>query len=128
MTSEQTVTRDGAVDQDRDFQDVCALEDVTPGTGVAALVSGEQIAVVRTTRDLVVALSNFDPFSRAFVISRGIVGDKGGVPKIASPIFKQNFSLLTGECLDDPKVRLPVYPCRVVGGRILVSVKRPEPS
>src|SRR5262245_57774132 len=99
--------------------DLCDLDDVVPGTGVAALVFGEQIAVVRPrTGQAVYAISNFDPFSKAFVIARGIVGDKKGVAKIASPIFKQNFNLETGECLDDPRVRLPTYAVRTVGRRI----------
>ena len=53
------------------------------------------------------AIGNFDPFSKAFVLCRGIVGDKGGVPKIASPIYKQTFDLRTGQCLEDPRVRVP---------------------
>ena len=105
-----------------DFRDVCAVDDVLPGTGVAALIDGQQIAIIRTRDGRFAALSNFDPFSNAFVIARGIVGDRGGIPKIASPIYKQNFSLETGECLDDPKVRLPVFPVRVLAGRIQVSV------
>ena len=64
------------------------------------------------------ALSNYDPFSQAFVISRGIVGDRDGTPKIASPIFKQSFALETGVCLDDPMVVLPSYPVRVHRGRV----------
>jgi nitrite reductase (NADH) small subunit len=106
------------------WTDVCALDDVLPGTGGAALVEGLQIAIVRSRDGRVFALSNFDPFSKAFVIARGIVGDKGGVVKIASPIYKQNFSLETGECLDDPSVRLETYPVRVVGGRIQVAVEK----
>jgi len=103
--------------------EVCRLERITPGTGAAALIDGEQIAIVRTRKGgEVYALSNFDPFSKAFVIARGIVGDREGIPKIASPIFKQNFDLRTGECLDDPSVRLPVYPTRVMDGRIEVLV------
>lgn len=103
--------------------EVCRLERITPGTGAAALIDGEQIAVVRTRKSgEVYALSNFDPFSKAFVIARGIVGDREGIPKIASPIFKQSFDLRTGECLDDPSVRLPVYPTRVMDGRIEVLV------
>jgi nitrite reductase (NADH) small subunit len=103
--------------------DVCALEDITPDTGVAALAGGRQIAVVRVGDGAeVYAVGNFDPFSRAFVIARGIVGDRGGLPKIASPIFKQSFDLRTGQCLDDPAVRLPSYPVRVEGGRIAVAV------
>ncbi|HEY0465258.1 MAG TPA: nitrite reductase small subunit NirD [Polyangiaceae bacterium] len=104
------------------WRDVCAIDDVLPGTGVAALIDGEQIAIIRTRDGMFAALSNFDPFSNAFVIARGIVGDRAGVPKIASPIYKQNFSLQTGECLDDPSVRLAVYPIRVLAGRIQVSV------
>jgi len=105
-----------------EWQDVCAIDDVFPGTGVAALIDGEQIAIVRTKDGLLAALSNFDPFSEAFVIARGIVGDRAGVPKIASPIYKQSFSLKTGECLDDPSVRLATFPIRVAGGRIQISV------
>jgi len=107
-----------------DWRDVCAIDDVLPGTGVAALIEGQQVAIVRTRDERLAALSNFDPFSNAFVIARGIVGDRAGVPKIASPIYKQNFSLETGECLDDPSVRLVVYPIRVLAGRIQVSVAK----
>jgi len=95
-----------------------------PGTGVCALVAGRQIAVVRVGEgDQVYAVDNFDPFSKAFVISRGIVGDRNGVPKIASPIFKQSFSLLTGECLDKPAVSIATYPVRVRGGEVEVLVE-----
>jgi len=108
------------------WADVCALEDILPGTGVAALVDGEQIALVKTRDGAIHAISNFDPFSKAFVIARGIVGDRAGVPKIASPIYKQNFNLVTGECFDDPSVRLHVYPVRAAAGRIQVlrSIER----
>jgi nitrite reductase (NADH) small subunit len=106
-----------------EWRDVCAIDDVLPGAGVAALLDGEQIAIVRTRADQFFALSNFDPFSKAFVIARGIVGDRAGVAKIASPIFKQSFSLETGQCLDDPSVRLQVFPIRVVAGRVQVSLQ-----
>lgn len=96
---------------------ICLLEDIVPNTGVCALVGKRQVAVVRVGAgsDLY-AISNFDPFSKAFVLSRGIVGDRQGVPKIASPIYKQNFDLRTGICLDDPAVTLPIFPVRVVDG------------
>jgi nitrite reductase (NADH) small subunit len=101
---------------------ICDLDEVPVGTGVAALVKDEQIAIVRSHDGAVYALSNFDPFSRAFVISRGIVGDRGGTPKIASPVYKQSFDLRTGRCLDDPRVSLISYPVRVQRGRIFVSL------
>jgi nitrite reductase (NADH) small subunit len=107
------------------WREVCALEDILPGTGAAALLDGEQVAIVRS-RDgkHVYAVSNFDPFSKAFVIARGIVGDRGGIPKIASPIYKQCFDLRTGECLDDPSVSLDVYEVHVSHGKIYLGDKK----
>ncbi len=103
--------------------DVCSVDDITPDTGVAALIGGQQVAIVRVGEgDDVYAVGNYDPFSHAFVIARGIVGDRGGVPKIASPIFKQSFDLRTGQCLDDPDTRIPSYPVRVRDGRVAVLV------
>jgi nitrite reductase (NADH) small subunit len=93
---------------------VCAVSDIVPNTGVCCLVGRDQVAVFRVgDSSELYALSNWDPFSRANVLSRGIVGDKAGVPKVASPIFKQSFSLQTGECLDDPDVKLPTFQVRV---------------
>jgi nitrite reductase (NADH) small subunit len=97
--------------------DVCALDDIVPDTGVCALVGARQVALVRIGDD-VYAVDNFDPFSKAYVLSRGIVGDKGGVPKIASPIYKQTFDLRSGACLDDPTVSIAVYGVRVREGRV----------
>jgi nitrite reductase (NADH) small subunit len=97
--------------------DVCALDDIVPDTGVCALIGARQVALVRVG-DAVYAVDNFDPFSKAYVLSRGIVGDKGGVPKIASPIYKQTFDLVTGVCLDDPSVSVAVYTVRVRDGRV----------
>jgi len=118
----QTVTHDVQPEGDAHWLDVCAFDDIYPASGVAALIMGEQVAVIRTRHDQVYAISNFDPFSKAFVIARGIVGSKGAIPKVASPIYKQSFNLETGECLDDPTVKLPVYPVRVSGGRVKVGV------
>jgi nitrite reductase (NADH) small subunit len=102
---------------------VCELEDIVPNTGVCALVRGEQVAIVRVgAGEDVFAIGNFDPFSKAFVLARGIVGDKAGVAKIASPIYKQSFDLRTGVCLDDPSVSVPVWPARVRNGQVEVAV------
>jgi nitrite reductase (NADH) small subunit len=104
------------------WQAVCELEDIVPNTGVCALVGGQQVAIVRVgAGDTVFAIGNFDPFSKAFVLARGIVGDKGGVTKIASPIYKQSFDLRTGVCLDDPQVSVPVWPARVRAGVVEVA-------
>ncbi len=101
---------------------VCNLEDIEPNTGVCALVNEEQVAIFRIgNTDEVYAIGNYDPFSKAYVLSRGIIGDRNGILKVASPIYKQNFNLKTGECLDDDSVRIPSYAARVVDGSIQVS-------
>ena len=100
---------------------VCRYEDLIPERGVAALVEGAAVAIFRTHDGALHALSNLDPFSNASVLSRGIVGDRGGRPTVASPIYKQVFELATGTCLDDPTVSITTYPVRVVGGVVEVS-------
>ncbi len=104
---------------------VCRLDDIVPNTGVCALVGGEQVAVFRIgsglADDRVFALGNRDPFSGANVLSRGIVGDLQGELVVASPVYKQHFSLLTGRCLEDETVSVPVYRASIDGEDILVQ-------
>ena len=98
---------------------VCPLDDLLPGRGVAALVDGEQVALFRVGDD-VLAVSNQDPFSGANVMSRGIVGSRGDRVKVASPMYKQQFDLYTGECFDDPSKSLRVYETQIVDGIVEV--------
>ncbi|HEX6691674.1 MAG TPA: nitrite reductase small subunit NirD, partial [Burkholderiales bacterium] len=102
---------------------VCSLEDIVPDSGVCALVGGEQVAVFRV-EEKVYAVGNRDPFSRANVLSRGIVGDLKGELVVASPVYKQHFSLLSGRCVEDPAVRIPVYGARVEEGFVVVEPRR----
>jgi nitrite reductase (NADH) small subunit len=103
------------------WTDVCPLAKLIPGRGVCALVGAHQVAVFRVGPDEVHALSNFDPFSQAFVLSRGIVGSRGDRLKVASPVYKQSFDLQTGECLDDPSVSVPTFEVRVEDGMVQVA-------
>ncbi|MEV0343345.1 nitrite reductase small subunit NirD [Nocardia sp. NPDC050713] len=100
----------------------CRLDYLIPGRGVAVLLKGgQQAALFRLTDGSVYAVGNIDPFGRAAVMSRGIVGDRSGVPVVASPLLKQAFSLLDGRCLDDESAALPVYAVRVDDGIVSVS-------
>ena len=104
-----------------DWVAVCRLDDIVPNTGVCALVGERQVAVFRLDDDSVHALSNYDPFSRANVLSRGIVGDLKGELVVASPVYKQHFSLVSGQCLEDPAVRVTVYSARLDGDMVCVE-------
>jgi nitrite reductase (NADH) small subunit len=128
--SNDTPGNDEGADAPAGWTDVCALEDIIPDTGVCALLGERQVAIVRVGwGDEVHALDNFDPVAKAFVLSRGIVGDSGGVVKIASPITKRAFDLRTGRCLDDATVSVPVFDVRVREGRVQVrGTPRAAPS
>lgn len=104
-----------------DWVEVCQYDAIYPDTGVCALIGGRQVAIFRLSDGTLHAVSNFDPFSGANVLSRGIVGDRAGEPKIASPVFKQTFNLRTGVCYEDPGVRLHVYRVRRRTGLVEVS-------
>ena len=105
-----------------DWLDICALDDITPNTGVGALLNEQQVAIFRVGNEKrVYALSNQDPFSQAFVMSRGIIGDLQGERVVASPIYKQHFSLATGRCLEDKDQKLLVFPSKIENGRVWIS-------
>ncbi|MFI6909108.1 nitrite reductase small subunit NirD [Nonomuraea sp. NPDC050394] len=99
---------------------VCRYTDLLPERGVCALVNGRQIAVFRDFDGRVYAVGNRDPFSGAYILSRGIVGTRGGEPTVASPMHKQVFSLVSGECLDGGGEAVPVHPIRLRGEHVEV--------
>ena len=104
-----------------DWIKVCQLDDITPNTGVGAIINQQQIALFRVGNEKrVYALSNQDPFSQAFVMSRGILGDLQGERVVASPIYKQHFSLATGRCLEDKEQKLLVFPSKIENGCVFV--------
>lgn len=110
---------------------VCLLDDLEVERGAAALVHGQAVAIFRTHEDVVYALANHDPFSRASVLARGIVGtrsvDGEEVPFVASPMHKNAFDLRTGRCLDEETVGVASYEVRVVDGTVLVGPRRSSP-
>jgi nitrite reductase (NADH) small subunit len=92
----------------------CAYDFLIPNRGVGVLLpDGTQVALFRLDDGSLHAVGNIDPFSGAAVMSRGIVGDRGGRPTVQTPIKKQAFALDNGVCLDDADVALPVYATRV---------------
>src|SRR5688572_2734285 len=110
-----------------DWIPVCRLKDIVPNTGVCALVHGRQVAVFRLEDDRLFALEAFDPFSKANVLSRGIVGDLKGEIVVASPVYKHHFSLQSGQCLEEEGVRLEVFPVRLEGHTVWVAAPDDSP-
>ncbi|AJQ93986.1 nitrite reductase small subunit NirD [Gynuella sunshinyii] len=94
---------------------ICKKEDLVAWSGVAALIDGQQVALIYLPGpcEQVYAISNIDPYSGAGVIARGIVGSLQGKTVIASPIYKQHFNLENGQCLEDSSIKIPVWPVQI---------------
>lgn len=92
---------------------ICPYDRILAGRGVTALVGDVQVAIFRTRAGELFAVGNFDPFSRAYVIARGLIGSHGGIATVASPMYKHAFNLQNGQCLSDESVALPVYAIRL---------------
>ena len=112
------------------WERACLLGDLFPERGAAALFGDVQVALFRLPDGRVHAVQNLDPFSGAYVMSRGIVGTRAGEPTVAAPVYKQVFSLVTGECLvaadkvpqGDLSPNLATYPVQVRAGVVHVGL------
>lgn len=104
--------------------DVCGLDDLQPDSGVCALVAGRQVALFYLSKlQQVFAVANFDPIGKANVLSRGMIGDLGGEPMLASPLYKQHYSLRTGACFEYADIKIDTYPVRIDNNRVAVSIE-----
>jgi nitrite reductase (NADH) small subunit len=103
---------------------VCRVTELEVERGATALVHGQALAIFRTQDGVVYALGNHDPFARASVIARGIIGVRGGVPFVGSTAHRHAFDLRSGRCLDDDHVAIPAYDVRVVDGVVEVGPRK----
>ncbi len=99
------------------WQPLCNINDLIENAGVCAKFQGQQIALFCLNQgqdkdNRLFALANWDPIGGANVLSRGIIGSVSGEPVVASPLYKQHFSLESGQCLEDEAVKVPVYQVR----------------
>jgi NAD(P)H-dependent nitrite reductase small subunit len=104
------------------WHQVCDVGDLVANGGVCALLEGQQVAIFHLA-DLgeTYAIQNYDPFSKANVLSRGLTGDLDGQLVVASPIYKQHFNLRTGQCLEDEAVQLQIFPSKIVNNKVEIA-------
>ncbi|OUS01869.1 hypothetical protein A9Q90_09770 [Gammaproteobacteria bacterium 54_18_T64] len=118
---EETVTAD------QSWTRICAVQDLPVDAGIAALLHADtpeetQIALFRTSvNDAVYAISNFDPFSEANVLARGILCSFGEQIAVASPVLKEHFDLITGQCFEDDSVSIATFPVKLDDGNVFVA-------
>jgi len=119
---ENNTTKKNTTENDSEWISICPDQDLLANTGLCALHNGEQVAIFKIElpsdspnidleQDLY-AISNYDPIGKANVLSRGILGNIGDHLVVASPLYKQHFDLITGECLEDSEQNVKTYEVR----------------
>jgi nitrite reductase (NADH) large subunit len=95
-----------------------------PKDGGATIKYGKtQIAVFNfASRGEWYASQNMCPHKREFVLSRGMLGDAAGKPKVACPVHKKTFSLETGKGMNDRDFSIEVFPVKVEGDDVYVKL------
>lgn len=100
------------------WETICNISDINRNTGVCALHNGEQIAIFKVGKEeSLFAIQNYDPIGEANVLSRGIVGDIDGKIVVASPLYKQQYCLMTGRCIEE-ELELKTYQVRSHEGQV----------
>lgn len=126
----KTVTQWSNSAEGQQWQTVCQMDDLITNSGVCALIEqsdkaivAEQVAIfhVPNTEQQVYAIGNYDPIGKANVLYRGIVGSIGEQLVVASPLFKQHFSLQTGQCLQED-ISVKHYPVRIMDQQVQLLV------
>ena len=99
-----------------------------PADGGATLKYGRhQIAIFNfKAMDKWFASQNLCPHKREMVLSRGLLGDIEGLPKVVCPMHKKAFSLETGEGLNDPEYSISTFPVEIREGRIFIDLPSEE--
>jgi nitrite reductase (NADH) large subunit len=106
---------------------VARASDVPANTGVSVKYGKSQIALFNfAARGQWLACQNMCPHKRDMVLSRGLVGDEHGTPKVACPVHKKTFSLETGEGLSDEGLKLTTFSAKEVDGEVYLLLPSEE--
>ena len=107
-----------------DWHKVGQVDDVPTNGGACVKIEDVQIAIFNfKARDEWFATQNLCPHRQEMILSRGMIGDANGEPKVACPYHKRNFSLKTGKCLTDEECEsIKTYRVKVEGGDVFVEL------
>ena len=90
--------------------------------GACIKYKGMQIAVFNFSRqNKWYACQNLCPHKMEMVISRGMIGSKGDIPKVACPLHKRNYSLIDGDHINGDGEGIAVYPVKIEDGYVYVG-------
>lgn len=108
------------------WRNLAKVSDMTPtndgATSVAVKYGDSQLAVFHVPRRGYFATQQMCPHKRAFVLEHGIIGDdpKSGAIYVSCPMHKRNFSLTSGECLNDENYSILNFEAKAEGDDIAI--------
>ena len=101
---------------------VTTVDEFPEDGGLCIKYKNKQIAVFNFTRkNKWYACQNACPHKMEMILSRGMLGDSEGIPKIACPMHKKTFSLETGENLNGDLDAIATYPVKIEDGFVFVG-------
>ncbi|PAJ73021.1 nitrite reductase (NAD(P)H) small subunit [Pseudoalteromonas sp. NBT06-2] len=106
------------------WQTICQQNDLINDSGICVLLNdNQQVAIfyLKSTEQTY-AISNYDPIGQANVLYRGIIGSIDEDIVVASPLYKQHFSLISGECIQDKTMSVDVFETRIVDDLVQLKV------
>lgn len=90
--------------------------------GVCVKYKDKQIAVFNFQRKgKWYACQNVCPHKMEMVLSRGMIGDDKGIPKVACPMHKKTFSLDSGENLNGDLEAIATYPVKIENNFVYIG-------
>lgn len=99
------------------------ISEVPEEGGANVFINGLQIAIFNfTSKREWYATQNMCPHRKEMALSRGMIGDKKGEPKVACPFHKKTFSLESGKCLNDPNYEIKTYNLKFENGWIYIEI------
>lgn len=98
------------------------INDFPKDGGVCVKYKDKQIAVFNFQRkNRWYACQNVCPHKLEMVLSRGMIGDDQGIPKVACPMHKKTFSLETGENLNGELEAIAIYPVKIENNFVYIG-------
>ena len=98
------------------------VQDFPLDGGACVKYKNKQIAVFNFTRlNKWYACQNVCPHKIEMVLSRGMIGDDKGTPKVACPLHKKTFSLEDGSNLSGEDFKIATYPVKIEGEIVYIG-------
>ncbi len=98
------------------------INDFPKDGGACVKYKDKQVAVFNFSRlGTWYACQNLCPHKMEMVLSRGMIGDDKGIPKVACPLHKKTFSLENGKNLNGDLEAIATYPVKIEDGTVYIG-------